>query len=94
MPETLYEANVNDKDANFGQAGFEVVIDTLDHPGEWYVLQCVDDTSFDDLSGRGVVLPEGHSTIIYPSGWQFFGAFTNFKLSIGKVVAYRERAYL
>jgi len=93
MPE-LIEVSVPNKDANFGQAGFEVVVDTNDHPGEWYIIQCIEDTSFTTLEGRALVLPVTHSSIVYPAGWQFFGAFTNFKLSLGKVVAYRERAYL
>lgn len=54
----------------------------------------MEDTSFDKLEGTAITLPVSHSTIVYPSGWQFFGAFTNFKLSTGKVLAYRKRIWI
>jgi hypothetical protein len=70
-----------------GQNGVDYVSGVTTQYGNWFAIQIVEEATFDKLNGFQSGAPLGDT---FPAGLIFYGTFDFFRLTKGRVIAYRS----
>tara|TARA_Y100000310_G_scaffold323780_1_gene384680 strand:- start:3020 stop:3259 length:240 start_codon:yes stop_codon:yes gene_type:complete len=78
--------NANIKQHDLGNRGGEVISDTSETTGDWYMITSTSDsTAFTTLTGNITSKPT-----LLKSGVSIYGQFSTITLSAGEVIAYNR----
>ena len=75
-----------------GKFGWDLVTNAVAQTGNWFEIIALSGTVFTTLTDVGPNSVQGTiGSAVFPAGCAIYGAFTNFTLSSGAVLAYRVR---